>query len=50
MPEADVPRITLSRSDGSGMNALSDPSRASPMTMPHSSPFFAPGSANDAPT
>src|SRR5947207_16029321 len=48
MPDADVPRITLSRSAGSGMKALSEPSMAFPMTMPLSSPFLADGSENEA--
>src|SRR5262249_14668899 len=50
MPEAEVPRTTLSRSEGSGIKALSDPSLASPITMPLSSPFLAVGSGKEAPT
>src|SRR5579871_303739 len=50
IPEADVPRITLSKSAGSGMKALSEPLIASPMVMPRSSPFFADESGNEAPT
>ncbi len=49
MPDADVPRITLSRSAGSGMKALSEPSMAFPMIMPLSSPFLADGSGKEAP-
>jgi hypothetical protein len=40
MPDADVPRITLSKSAGSGMKALGDPSIALPIVMPLSSPFL----------
>src|SRR5436189_17970 len=47
MPDADVPRMTLSRSDGSGMNALSEPVMAFPVMMPRSSPFLADGSGNE---
>src|SRR5437867_10022502 len=50
MPDADVPRMTLSRSAGSGMKALSEPSMPFPIMMPLSSPFFAVGSGNEAPT
>src|SRR5262249_50987782 len=40
MPDADVPAITLSKSAGAGMNALSEPLMAFPIMMPLISAFF----------